>query len=88
LEKFVLLGAELLDDFREEILDGLGLGFATDDEGVVLNGCIGYVGKEVPSGFLKCKMVLSSLKKLISSTPRGCAPTFLTMVFTILSLPP
>lgn len=39
------------------------------------------------SGFLKWRMVLSSLKKLISSTPSGCAPTFLTMVLTILSLP-
>lgn len=39
------------------------------------------------SGFLKCKMVLSSLKKLISSTPSCWAPTFLTIVFTILSPP-
>jgi hypothetical protein len=37
----VLLGAELLDDVGEEILDGLGLGLAADDEGVVLDGGIG-----------------------------------------------
>jgi hypothetical protein len=87
LEKFVLFGAELLDNLRQEILDGFGLGFSTDNEGVILNGCIGYLNEEVPSGFLKCKIVLSSLKKLISSTPKGCAPTFFTIVFTILSPP-
>ena len=42
---------------------------------------------DLPSGFLKWRIVLSSLKKLISSTPSGCAPTFLTMFLTILSLP-
>ncbi len=39
-------------------------------------------------GLTKCNTVLSSLKKLISSTPNCWAPIFLTMFLTILSLPP
>ena len=39
-------------------------------------------------GLTKCKMVLSSLKKLISSTPNCWAPIFLTMFLTTLSLLP
>lgn len=39
-------------------------------------------------GLTKCNTVLSSLKKLISSTPNCWAPIFLTMFLTTLSLPP
>lgn len=35
LQKFVLLGAQLLNDVREEILDCFGLRLTADDEGVV-----------------------------------------------------
>ena len=40
-KEFALLGAQLLDDVGQEVLEGLGLGFSTDDEGVVLDGGIG-----------------------------------------------
>jgi hypothetical protein len=83
----VLFGAELLDDVGEEVLDGFGFGLTGDDEGVVGDGGVGCMGGGLPSGFLKWRMVLSSLKKLISSTPRGWALTFLTRFLTTLSLP-
>lgn len=67
----MLFGAQLLDDVGEQVLDGFGFGLASDDEGVILDGGVGWVGRGVPSGFLKWRMVLSSRKKLISSTPRG-----------------
>ena len=40
------------------------------------------------SGLTKCNTVLSSLKKLISSTPNCWAPVFLTRFLTTLSLLP
>ncbi len=46
----MLLGAELLDDVREEVLDSLGLGFSTDDEGVVLDGSVCFGVLEVEDG--------------------------------------
>jgi hypothetical protein len=46
----VLFGSELLDDVGEEVLDGLGLGVSTDDEGVVLDGSIGFGVLEVQDG--------------------------------------
>lgn len=46
----MLLGAKLLDDVGEEVLDSLGLGLSTDDEGVVLNGGVGFGVLEVEDG--------------------------------------
>lgn len=46
----MLLGAELLDDVGEEVLDGLGLGVSADDEGVVLDGGVGLGVLEVEDG--------------------------------------
>jgi len=87
LQKFMLLGSELLDNVRKKVLDRFSLRFSTNNESVILNGGISWILDEVPSGFLKWRMVLSSLKKLISSTDRGWAPTFLTMFLTTLSFP-
>lgn len=39
----MLLGAKLLDNVREEILDGLCLGLSAHDEGVVLDGGVGCI---------------------------------------------
>ena len=44
--------------------------------------------EKIPSGFLKCITVLSSLKKFISSTPRGWAPVFLMRPLITLSVDP
>jgi hypothetical protein len=62
----VLLGAELLDDVREEVLDSLGLGVTTDDEGVVLNGSVGFGVLEVEDG-----VVISEEVDLINSKRVG-----------------
>ena len=40
LKQLVLLGSELLNDVWQKILDGLSFGVATDDEGIVLDGCV------------------------------------------------
>ena len=67
----MLFGSKLLDNVRKKVLDGFSLRFSTNDESVILDGSISFILYEVPSGFLKWRMVLSSLKKLISSTERG-----------------
>ena len=41
LKELVLLGTELLNDVREEILDGFGLRLTADNESVVRDGGVG-----------------------------------------------
>lgn len=62
----MLLGAELLDDVREEVLDGLGLGLAGHDEGIILNGGVGFWAGEVEDG-----VVISEEIDLIDSQLLG-----------------
>ena len=45
LQQLVLLGSELLDDVRQQVLDGLGLWVSTDDEGIVLDGGVSCMGE-------------------------------------------
>lgn len=46
----MLLGAELLDDVGEQVLDGFGFGLAGHDEGVVLDGGVGLGAGKVQDG--------------------------------------
>ena len=52
LEKLALFGSKLLDDVREKVFDGLGFRFSTDDEGIVLDGGIGFGILEVEDGIV------------------------------------
>lgn len=38
----MLLGAQLLDDVRQQVLDGLCLWFSSHNECVILNGGVGF----------------------------------------------
>lgn len=49
-QQFVLLGAQLLDDIREQVLDVLGIRLARHDESVILDGGIGFGLGEVQDG--------------------------------------
>ena len=46
----MLLGAQLLDDVGQQVLDGLGFGLAAHDEGVVLDRGVGFGPLEVEDG--------------------------------------
>jgi hypothetical protein len=40
LQKFMLLGSELLDNVRKKVLDSFSLRLSTNDESVILDGSI------------------------------------------------
>lgn len=85
----MLFGAKLLNDVWKEIFDCFSFWFSWNNESIILNWCVCYLYEiDVPSGLVKCNTVLSSLKKLISSTPNCWAPIFLTRFLTTLSLDP